>query len=56
MYSSIFESGQNHCSNRVSVKNQNRMANNVDPEEMANYEPSHQELHCLQKHCFGLQG
>ena len=30
----------------VSVKNQNRMANSVDPDEMAHYEPSHQDLHC----------
>ena len=25
------------------------MANNVDPDEMAHYEPSHQVLHYLQK-------
>ena len=40
----------------VSVKNQNRMANSVEPDEMAHYEPSHQDLNCLQKHCFSLQG
>ena len=38
----------------VSVKNKNWMANSVDPDEMAHYEPSHQDLHCLQK--MGLQG
>ena len=33
----------------VSIKNQNRMANSVDPDETAHYEPSHQDLRCLQK-------
>ena len=28
------------------------MANNVDPDETARYEPSHQDLHCLQKTLF----
>ena len=28
----------------------NRMANNVDPDEMAHYEPSHLDLHCLQRY------
>ena len=27
----------------MSLKNQNRMVNGIDP----NYEPSHQDLHCL---------
>ena len=42
----------------VSVTNLHRMANNVDPDEMAYYEPSHQDLHCLQKHLSsaGLKG
>ena len=31
-----------------SVKNQNRMANSVDPDETAHYEPSHQDIHSLQ--------
>ena len=26
----------------------NRMADSVDPDETAHYEPSHQDLHCLQ--------
>ena len=33
----------------ISVKNKNRLANSVVPDETARYEPSHQELHCLQK-------
>ena len=33
----------------ISVKNQNRMANNVDPDETAHNELSHQDLHYLQK-------
>ena len=31
------------------------MAYSLDPDETAHDEPSHQDLHCLQK-CFGLQG
>ena len=31
----------------MSVKNQNRMADSVDPDEMALYEPSHRDLYCL---------
>ena len=27
----------------------NRMANSVNPDEMAHYEPSHLDQHCLQK-------
>ena len=26
------------------------MANSVDPDETAHYEPSHQDLHCLQRY------
>ena len=33
----------------ISVKNKNRMANCVDPDEMVHYEQSHHDLHCLQK-------
>ena len=36
----------------MSVKNQNRMANSVDPNEMAHYEPSYQGLHCLHRYLF----
>ena len=38
---------------------QNRMANDVDPDEMAHYEPSHLDLPCLHKYLFlsiGLKG
>ena len=38
--------------NRISVKNLELMANCVDPDETAHYEPSHLELHCLHKHLF----
>ena len=31
-------------------KNENRMANRVDPDEMAHNKPSHLDLHCLQKY------
>ena len=29
-----------------------RMANSVFPDEMAHYEPSHLDLHCLEKYMF----
>ena len=29
-----------------------RMANNVDPDEMAGYQPSHLDLHCLCRYWF----
>ena len=35
------------------------MANSVDPEETDHYEPSHLDLHCLQKYLYwssGLKG
>ena len=32
------------------------MANSVDPNGMAHYEPSHQDLHCLQKQLFWSTG
>ena len=41
--------------NRGSVRNQlqnDKMANSEDPDETAHNEPSHQDLHCLQKHLF----
>ena len=31
-------------------KIKNRMANSEDPDEMAHNEPSHQDLHCLQRY------
>ena len=30
----------------------NRTANSVDPDEMAHYEPSHLDLHCLHRYLF----
>ena len=36
--------------NRDVSQNQNRMANSVDPDETAHYEPSHQDLHCLHEY------
>ena len=30
----------------------NRMANSEDPDEMAHYEPSHLDLHCLQGYMY----
>ena len=49
MDSSIIESGQYHCSKYGSVKNQNKMANCVDPDKMAYYEQSHQDLQLFAK-------
>ena len=40
----------------VSIKNQNRMANIIDPDETAHDEPSHQDLHRLRKLRSGMQG
>ena len=43
----------------MSVKNQNRMANSVEPDETAHYEPPHQALHCLHRYLIrstGLNG
>ena len=34
----------------MSVKNQNRIANCVDPDETAHAEPSHQDLYCLHRY------
>ena len=41
--SSIFESDKKHCS-KQQLQNQNRMANSVDPDEIAQYESSHQDV------------
>ena len=40
-------------------KIKNRMADSVDPDEMAHYEQSHLDLHCLHRYWFwsaGLKG
>ena len=38
------------------LKIQYRIANSVDPDETARYEPSHLVLHCLQKYMFRCAG
>ena len=46
----------------VSIVNQNKMTNSVDPDETARYEPSHLDLYCLHRYLFwsarlkGLKG
>ena len=43
----------------IKSKIKNRKANRVDPDEMARYEPSHLDLHCLHRYLFwsaGLKG
>ena len=42
--------------NRSLVKINNRMANSVDPDETARNEPSHLDLHCLQKYLYWSSG
>ena len=60
MESSIMEYGHVHwCPQGCQTKNQNIMANSVDPDEMAHHEPSHQDLHYLQRYLVcsvGLKG
>ena len=36
----------------VQSKIKNKMANSADPDETAHYEPSHLELHCLDRYWF----
>ena len=41
------------------MKINHRIANSVDPDETARYEPSHLDLHCLQRYLYwsaGLKG
>ena len=38
----------------VQSKIKNKMANSVDPDEKAHYEPHHLDLHCLQRHVYWL--
>ena len=33
-------------------KSKNRMTKSVDSDETAGYEPSHQDLHCLQRYLY----
>ena len=40
-------------------KIKSRMANSVDPDETAHYEPSHQDIHCLHRYRYwsvGMKG
>ena len=46
----------NHCRWRVYLKIQNQMANSVNPDVTARYEPSHLVLHCLQWYMFWFVG
>ena len=49
--SSVFDFGHVHSADwGVIQKIQNRMANSIDSDEMAHYEPSHLVLHCLQRY------
>ena len=53
MDSSIFELGHVH-SLLTGVKPMiiNKMASSVSPDEMAQYEPSHLNLHCLHRYLY----
>ena len=47
------------CQSSFLLKIINRLANSVDPDETAHYEPSHLDLHCLHWYLFwstGLNG
>ena len=35
-----------------SLKQKNRMATSVDPDETTRYDPTHLDLHCLHKYLF----
>ena len=51
MDSSVFEFGHNHCNKyEFQPKINNRMANSVDPDEMACFVLPHLDLHYLQKY------
>ena len=49
-WNGIFKLWMSITVNRESVKTKNIMANSVDPDEMAHHEPSHLDLHCLQRY------
>ena len=38
------------------MRKQNRMANSVDSDETARYEPSHLEVHCLHRYLYQSAG
>ena len=53
VWTSIFEFGHiQYCKQGFPTKINNRMANSVDPDEMAHNEPSHPDLHCFQRYLF----
>ena len=51
MDSSVFESGQNHCSKQGSQSKTNRMSNSADPDETAHYERVKTDLFIKVKQC-----
>ena len=51
---SCFRDGCKSCD--VPVRGQIRIANSVDQNEMAHYEPSHLDLHCLLRFLFWSAG
>ena len=55
--SSISEFGLIHCCKQgFQSKIDSRMANSVDPDEIALYELSHLDLHCLQRRLYWSAG
>ena len=55
MDSSLSEFNHLYCCKKgFQSKISNRMANSVDPDEMAHYKPSHLDLHCLQRYLYNL--
>ena len=57
MDSSISEYGNIHCCKKgFSQKISNRMADSVDSDKTARYEPSHLYLHCLQRYLYLSMG
>ena len=50
---SMLHVGHAHCCKKgFQTQIKNRMANSVDPDETAHFEPSHLDLHCLHRHLF----
>ena len=56
MDSSVFEFGQTlSCKKELQSKINTRLANSVDLDETACYDPFHMDLHWLQKYLYWLQ-
>ena len=55
-WSPLSESGHAICCKEISIKIKNRIANSVDPDEMAHYEPLIWIYTVCISICFGLQG